>query len=309
MVDSTVRAGVQATVEPTRDMRTRLQEWLPKLVLAPSFATTLLFVYGFILFTIVLSFTNSRILPDFSEWVGFENYSKLFRLSHWDIAVTNLFIFGTLYIAICTAIGLLLAILLDQKIRGEGFIRPIFLYPMALSFIVTGTAWKWMLDPGIGIENTMHLWGWESFSFDWIKDRDMAIYTVVIAAVWQSSGFTMAMFLAGLRGIDNEILKAAQMDGASNFQMYRRIIIPQLRPAFLSAFVILAHLAIKSYDLVIALTGGGPGRATELPATFMFSYTFTRNQMGIGASSAVIMLMTVAAIMVPYLYAELKEKK
>ena len=178
-----------------------------------------------------------------------------------------------------------------------------------LSFIVTGTAWKWMLDPGIGLENTMHLWGWESFAFDWIKNRDFAIYTVVLAAVWQSSGFTMAMFLAGLRGIDNEILKAAQMDGASNWQLYRRIIIPQLRPAFLSAFVILSHLAIKSYDLVIALTGGGPGRATELPATFMYSYTFSRNQMGIGASSAVIMLMTVAAIMVPYLYAELKEKK
>jgi glucose/mannose transport system permease protein len=203
----------------------------------------------------------------------------------------------------------MLAIFLDQKIRGEGVLRPIYLYPMALSFIVTGTAWKWFLDPGIGLENTMRLWGWESFTFGWIKDGDMAIYTIVLAAVWQSSGFVMAMFLAGLRGIDNEILKAAQMDGASNWQLYRRIIIPQLRPAFLSAFVILAHLAIKTYDLVIALTGGGPGRATELPSTFMYSYTFTRNQMGIGAASAVIMLMTIAAIMIPYLYAELKEKK
>ena len=155
----------------------------------------------------------------------------------------------------------------------------------------------------------MQLWGWESFEFNWIKDRNMAIYTLVLAAVWQSSGFVMAMFLAGLRGIDSEIMKAAQIDGASNWNLYRRIVIPLLRPAFLSAFVILAHLAIKSYDLVIALTGGGPGRATELPATFMYSYTFTRNQMGIGASSAVIMLMTIAAIMVPYLYAELREKK
>ena len=178
---------------------------------------------------------------------------------------------------------------------------------MALSFIVTGTAWKWLLDPGIGIENTMHLWGWESFRFDWIKDRDMAIYTLVIAAVWQSSGFVMAMFLAGLRGIDNEILKAAQIDGASNLSLYRRIVIPMLRPAFLSAFVILAHLAIKSYDLVIALTGGGPGRATELPATFMYSYTFTRNQMGVGAASAVIMLMGVASVIVPYIYAEMRQ--
>ncbi len=292
----------------TADFRSRLQDWLPKLVLAPSFAVTLIFVYGFILFTVILSFTGSKMLPKW-DFIGLENYVKLFALQHWHIALKNIAIFATLYIVICTAIGLMLAIFLDQKIRGEGMLRPIYLYPMALSFIVTGTAWKWFLDPGIGLERVMHLWGWESFSFTWIKDNDMAIYTIVIAAVWQTSGFVMAMFLAGLRGIDNEVLKAAQIDGASNLQLYRRIVIPLLRPAFLSAFVILSHLAIKSYDLVIALTGGGPGRSTEMPATFMYSYTFTRNQMGIGASSAVIMLMTIAAIMVPYLYAELKERK
>ncbi|WP_370229850.1 carbohydrate ABC transporter permease [Cognatishimia sp.] len=290
------------------DFKTKLQHWIPKVVLSPSLALVLLFVYGFILFTIYLSFTDSRILPSYG-WVGMENYSKLWRLSHWETSLKNLGIYAVLYISISTIVGLTLAIFLDQKIRGEGILRPIYLYPMALSFIVTGTAWKWFLDPGIGLEHTMHLWGWESFSFGWIKDRDFAIYTVVIAAVWQSSGFVMAMFLAGLRGIDSEFMKAAQIDGASNWNLYRRIVIPLLRPAFLSAFVILSHLAIKSYDLVIALTGGGPGRATELPATFMYSYTFTRNQMGIGASSAVIMLMTIAAIMVPYLYAELKEDK
>jgi len=290
------------------DFKTRLQNWIPKIVLSPSLAVILIFVYGFILFTVFLSFTDSRMLPSYG-WVGLENYSKLWQLSHWKTSLTNLGIYAFLYITICTAVGLSLAIFLDQKIRGEGGLRPIYLYPMALSFIVTGTAWKWFLDPGIGLEHTMHLWGWESFEFDWIKDRNMAIYTVVLAAVWQTSGFVMAMFLAGLRGIDSEIMKAAQIDGASNWNLYRRIVIPLLRPAFLSAFVILSHLAIKSYDLVIALTGGGPGRATELPATFMYSYTFTRNQMGIGASSAVIMLMTIAAIMVPYLYAELKEKK
>jgi glucose/mannose transport system permease protein len=297
-----------ATTDTGADFRTRLQTWLPKLVLSPSLAVMLIFVYGFIAFTIYLSFTDSRMLPSY-EWVGWQNYDRLFRVREWNVALRNLAIFASLYIAICTVIGLMLAIFLDQKIRGEGILRPIFLYPMALSFIVTGTAWKWFLDPAIGLENTMHLWGWESFTFNWIKDREMAIYTIVLAAVWQSSGFVMAMFLAGLRGIDNEILKAAQMDGASNFQLYRRIILPQLRPAFLSAFVILSHLAIKSYDLVIALTGGGPGNATALPATFMYSYTFERNQMGIGAASAVIMLMTIAAIMVPYLYAELREKK
>jgi glucose/mannose transport system permease protein len=180
---------------------------------------------------------------------------------------------------------------------------------MALSFIVTGTAWKWFLDPGIGLEHIMHQWGWESFEFDWIKNRTFAIYTVVIAAVWQSSGFVMAMFLAGLRGIDGEIMKAAQIDGASGFRMYRRIIIPLLRPAFLSAFVILAHLSIKAYDLVIALTNGGPGRATEVPATFMYSYTFSRNQMGIGATSAMIMLLMIFSIIIPYLYSELRSEK
>lgn len=290
------------------DFKTRLQNWIPKLVLSPSVAMMVIFVYGFIAFSVYLSFTDSRLLPSYG-WVGLENYSKLWRLSHWETSLTNMGIFAGLYIVICTVIGLSLAIFLDQKIRGEGLLRPIYLYPMALSFIVTGTAWKWFLDPGIGLENVMHTWGWESFQFRWIKDRDFAIYTVVLAAVWQTSGFVMAMFLAGLRGIDNEILKAAQMDGASNWNLYRRIIIPQLRPAFLSAFVILSHLAIKTFDLVIALTGGGPGRATELPATFMYSYTFTRNQMGIGAASATIMLMTIAAIMIPYLYSELREKR
>jgi len=284
-----------------------LGRWLPRLVLSPSLALILVFVYGFILFTLYLSFTNSKILPVY-DWLGFQNYVTLFKLSAWTTALHNLAIFGGLYIAICIVLGLGLAILLDQKIRAEGALRTIYLYPMALSFIVTGTAWKWFLDPGIGLEQAMHSFGWMSFRFDWIKNRDMAIYTIVIAAVWQTSGFVMAMFLAGLRGIDNEILKAAQIDGASNWSLYRRVIIPQLKPAFLSAFVVLAHMAIKSYDLVVALTGGGPGRATELPATFMYSYTFTRNQMAVGASSAVIMLMLIAAIIVPYLYSELRQK-
>ncbi|TMJ34316.1 MAG: sugar ABC transporter permease [Alphaproteobacteria bacterium] len=296
-------ATVHAAAAPSA--RNYLQELLPRIVLAPSFAAVLIFVYGFILFTGYLSFTDSKMLPSFGL-VGFENYSKLWALPHWWRALGNLAIFGSLYIIICSVLGLGLAILLDQKIRAEGVLRPIYLYPMALSFIVTGTAWKWFLDPGIGLEHTMHQWGWESFTFTWIKDRNMAIYTLVIAAVWQSSGFVMAMFLAGLRGVDNEIIKAAQIDGASNLTIYRRIIIPLMRPVFLSAFVVLAHLAIKAYDLVIALTGGGPGQATELPATFMYSYTFTRNSMGIGAASATIMLIMIASIIIPYLYSELR---
>ncbi|MBX8826426.1 sugar ABC transporter permease [Ochrobactrum sp. SFR4] len=288
--------------------RSWLQELLPKLVLAPSFFIILIFVYGFIAYTGLLSLTDSKMLPSYN-FVGLENYSKLWALPHWWRAISNLAIFASLYIIICSVIGLFLAIMLDQKIRGEGFLRPIYLYPMALSFIVTGTAWKWFLDPGIGLEHTMQVWGWESFQFNWIKDRNYAIYCVVIAAVWQSSGFIMAMFLAGLRGVDNEIIKAAQIDGASTFTTYRRIIIPMMRPVFLSAFVVLAHLAIKAYDLVVALTGGGPGQATEVPATFMYSYTFTRNQMGIGASSAIIMLAMIFSIIIPYLYAEIRGGK
>jgi glucose/mannose transport system permease protein len=288
--------------------RAQLQAMLPRIVLAPSFAVVLLFVYGFIIFTAYLSFTDSKMLPSFGL-VGMLNYERLWKLPHWWRALSNLGIFGSLYIIICTVLGLLLAILLDQKIRAEGVLRPIYLYPMALSFIVTGTAWKWFLDPGIGIEQVVQSWGFENFRFNWIKDRNMAIYAVVLAAVWQSSGFVMAMFLAGLRGIDNEIVRAAQMDGASSWKLYRRIVIPMLRPIFLSAFVVLAHLAIKSYDLVVALTNGGPGQATELPATFMYSYTFTRNSMGIGAASATVMLMMIASIIVPYLYSELRPER
>jgi glucose/mannose transport system permease protein len=286
--------------------RSRPGEWLPRLVLAPSFAAVLLFVYGFILFTGALSFTGSKLLPDLTTWVGITNYARLFNHPNWRTALVNLGLFGSLYIVLCTALGLALAILLDQKIRGEGFLRPIYLYPMALSFIVTGVAWKWFLDPGIGLEHVVRTWGWESFSFRWIKDGRFAIYTIVIAAIWQSSGFVMAMFLAGLRGVDNEIVKAAQIDGASSWLLYRRIIIPLMRPVFLSAFVVLAHLAIKSYDLIVAMTDGGPGTATWTPALFMQKFTFGRNEMGIGAASAIIMLMMIASIIVPYLYSELR---
>jgi glucose/mannose transport system permease protein len=292
-----------AQVESRRSI---LQDWLPRLVLAPSFAVILLFVYGFILFTGVLSFTGSKLLPDLTTWAGLNNYARLFSHPNWWTSLANLGIFGSLYIITCSVLGLGLAILLDQKIRGEGFLRPIYLYPMALSFIVTGVAWKWFLDPGIGLEHVMQYWGWESFSFRWIKDGRFAIYTIVIAAVWQSSGFVMAMFLAGLRGVDNEIIKAAQIDGASNWMLYRRIIIPLMRPVFLSAFVVLAHLAIKSYDLIVAMTDGGPGTATWTPALFMQKFTFGRNEMGMGAASAIIMLMMIAAVIVPYLYSELR---
>ncbi|WP_445398748.1 carbohydrate ABC transporter permease [Zobellella sp. An-6] len=286
----------------------RLQRWLPRLVLGPTMITTVLFVYGFVAWTVLLSFTSSRFLPKY-DFVGWLQYQRLLDNERWSVASLNILLFGGLFILICLAIGVLLAVLLDQQIRAEGAIRTVFLYPMALSFIVTGTAWKWVLNPGLGLEKLMRDWGFESFTFDWLVNPDMAIYTLVIAAVWQSSGFVMALFLAGLRGVDDDIIKAAQLDGAGLFTIYRRIILPYLRPVFFSAFIILSHIAIKSFDLVMALTGGGPGYATDLPATFMYTTAFSRGQMGLGSASAVMMLGVVLAILVPYLYSELRGKR
>jgi glucose/mannose transport system permease protein len=312
---TTTTAPIAATAASSRPrLRALLQDWLPRLVLAPSFVLVLIFVYGFNLWTFFLSFTNSKAFAS-TTLIGLANYQKLWNWtletdppSSWYTALVNMGIFGGLYVAFCLFLGLTLAILIDQKIRGEGILRPIYLYPLALSFIVTGTAWKLFLDPGIGLEKAVHDWGWTSFKFDWVVNPRMMIYCVAIAGIWQTSGFVMAMFLAGLRGVDGEIIKAAQIDGASAYATYRRIIIPIMRPVFLSALIILTHMAIKSYDLVLSVTGKNPGGAAELPSTFMYSYTFTRNQMAVGSTSAVIMLMAIAAIMVPYLYSELREK-
>ena len=284
------------------------QPRLPKLVLAPSFLLSFLFIYGLIAWNGYLSVSASRLLPNY-EFVGLQQYATLFESERWWVAAKNLGIFGVLFIGVGMALGLFLAILLDQKIRAEGLLRTVYLYPMALSFIVTGTAWKWILNPGLGIEHLVRGWGFEDFTFDWLVDTDMAIYTIVIAGVWQSAGFVMALFLAGLRGIDDSIIKAAQVDGASLPRIYLRIIIPSLRPVFFSTLLVLAHIAIKSFDLVIALTNGGPGYATDVPATFMYAMAFSRGQIGLGAASATIMLATIAAIVVPYLYSELRTKR
>ncbi len=284
-----------------------LEEHMPKLVLAPSFIIVLIFVYGFIGWTAWVSLTRSRLLPKY-EIDGFIQYDRLFSSPRWETAFSNLFVFGFLFIVIAMILGLTLAILLDQNIRTEGAIRTIYLYPMALSMIVTGTAWKWILNPGLGLEATVRGWGFENFTFNWLVDPDMAIYTVVIAAIWQSSGFVMALFLAGLRSVDQEIIRAAQIDGIPTWRVYTAIIIPAMAPIFLSAFIVLSHLAIKSFDLVIALTGGGPGYATDLPATYMYTMAFSRGDIGQAASSAMIMMMVVFAIVVPYLYSELRVK-
>ncbi|MCC7005208.1 MAG: sugar ABC transporter permease [Ottowia sp.] len=297
----------QKTCAPSLLNRTTLSRaadrWLPQCVLAPSLLISLVFVYGFILLTAWLSFTESRLLPNW-EWAGLVQYEALFDNERWWTAFSNLGVFGGLFITISIILGLLLAIFLDQRIRAEGALRAIYLYPMALSFIVTGTAWKWIMNPAIGIEKLLHDWGFVHATFDWIIDPDKAIYIVVMAAVWQSSGFAMSLFLAGLRGIDPDIFKAAQIDGASTFTIYRRIAIPAMRPVFFSVAMILAHIAIKSFDLVMALTHGGPGTSTDLPAIFMYQFSFNRGQLGLGAASAMMMLTTIIAVLVPMIYLE-----
>ena len=287
---------------------TILENALPRLVLAPTFLAGLIFIYGFILWTTWISFTRSTLLPKY-DLAGFFQYVKLFQNPRWWVACRNLLIFGVLFVVLCIVIGLLLAILLDQRIRMEGALRTIFLYPMALSFIVTGTAWKWLLNPGLGLEHLVRQMGFPEFTFDWLVNSEMSIYCVVIAGVWQSSGFVMALFLAGLRGIDDAIIKAAQVDGAGLPRIYRKIIIPCLRPVFFSAIIVLSHIAIKSFDLVMVLTRGGPGYSSDVPATFMYAFAFNRNRLGLGAASAMMMFFAVMAIIVPYLYSELRIKR
>jgi glucose/mannose transport system permease protein len=289
-------------------MRT-IENTLPKLVIAPAFVLGFAFIYGLMIWNGALSMTGSRMLPNYDNFVGLDQYVTLWDMDRWYVALKNLGIFSVLYVGGSMAVGMLLAIFLDQKIRAEGWLRTIYLYPMALSFIVTGTAWKWILNPSLGLQKLMQDLGWTSFSFDWLVQSDMAIYCVVIAGIWQSAGFAMALFLAGLRGIDDSIIKAAQIDGASLPLIYWRIILPVLRPVVFSTVLVLSHLSIKSFDLVMALTAGGPGYATDVPATFMYTMSFTRGQIGLGAASATMMLAMVAAIVVPYLYSELRTKK
>jgi glucose/mannose transport system permease protein len=273
-----------------------LQRWLPKLVLAPSMFIVLVGFYGYILWTFVLSFTTSTFLPSY-KWAGLAQYERLFDNDRWWVASKNLALFGGMFIGITLVIGVTLAIFLDQKIRREGFIRTIYLYPMALSMIVTGTA-KLLRD-----------WGWEGFRLDWLIDPDRVVYCLVIAAVWQASGFIMAMFLAGLRGVDQSIIRAAQIDGASLPRIYWSVVLPSLRPVFFSAVMILAHIAIKSFDLVAAMTAGGPGYSSDLPAMFMYSFTPNHNQTNTNPTNTTPTPNAILAIIVPYLYSELRTKR
>jgi glucose/mannose transport system permease protein len=266
--------------------------WVPLLLSAGH-------IVSFALWTIWVSFTPSTLIP-VSGWVGLRNYTAVMATRNWSIAFDNLLLFGTGFVLLSLLLGLLLAILLDQRIRGENALRSIFLYPMAVSFVVTGTVWSWLLNPGVGVQKLVNGFGWTSFRFDWLIDRDMAIWTIVIAAVWQSAGFAMALFLAGLRSVDADLVKAAQIDGAGPFRMYRRVILPTLWPITVTVVVIQLQFAITTFDLVRALTGGGPGLATMLPALVVYDFMFQRGLLARGAAAAVLMLLTLLAVLLPY---------
>jgi glucose/mannose transport system permease protein len=274
-------------------------DWAPRLVLTPTLVATFVYVFVFCGWTVWISLSNSTLLPDYAL-VGFDHYVSLWSSRRWKIASTNLFVFGSLYIVFATLVGLLLAILIDQRIRGENLFRTIFLYPVAVSFVVTGTVWRWILNPTSGVETLMRDLGWLGFSFDWIVQRELAIYTVVMAGVWHASGFVMVLFLAGLRSVDPDLVKAAQIDGAGTARTYTRIVLPSIRPIFVAVLVILVQFAIKTFDLVIALTSGGPGVSTTVPAIYVYDLMFQRGLMAEGAAAAIMILVALALVLVPY---------
>lgn len=272
---------------------------VPILVLAPSLLASFIYVFVFTAWTFYISLSNSSLLPSYG-FVGLENYFSLWANRRWNVAYTNLFLFSGFYVLGSMTVGLLLAILIDQRVRAESFWRTIFLYPLAVSFIVTGTVWSWLYNPSSGIELLVRNFGWTNFSFSLASDRQYAIYAVIITGIWQSSGFAMALFLAGLRSVDGDIIKAAQIDGASTFRIYRRVILPVIAPIFLAVAVVQIQFAIKTFDLVAALTRGGPGISTTFPAIYVYDLMFQRGQIGEGAAAAIMMLVALAVVLVPY---------
>jgi glucose/mannose transport system permease protein len=277
----------------------RLKRWVPILVLAPSIVASFIYVFVFTGWTLYISFSDSTLLPSLG-WRGLQNYADLWANRRWGVAYSNLFFFSTFYVLTAMAVGLLLAILIDQRIRAESFWRTIFLYPLAVSFIVTGTVWQWLYNPTSGFEFLAHQLGWTDFKFALTSDRKNAIWAIIITGIWQSSGFSMALFLAGLRSVDPDIIKAAQIDGASWFRTYRKVILPAITPIFLAVAVVLLQFAIKTFDLAVALTNSGPGIATTFPATYVYDLMFQRGEIGEGAAAAIMILLALAVVLVPY---------
>jgi glucose/mannose transport system permease protein len=271
-------------------------------LLAPSLLAVGIFVYGFIGWTAYVSLSNwNTFIPDLS-FAGFTNYLALMRSFRFQADLRNTLIFTSTFLVTSLGIGFLLAVLLDQRVRGEAVFRNIFLFPMALSFIVTGVTWQWLLNPSTGVNLLLDHVGLGFLKSRWYTDPPIAIFSVVLAAVWQMSGFTMAMYLAGLRGVPDELLEAARVDGATEWQVYRHIILPLLHPVTLSAVIVLGHISLKIFDLVYAMTGSGPAFSTDVPGVFMFETTFRGNRFAEGAAISMIMLLLVAVLIIPYLW-------
>ncbi|WP_336749648.1 sugar ABC transporter permease [Pantoea vagans] len=287
---------------PQRGKAAFLRELPASLALIPMFLTVVVVFVGCLVWTIILSFTSSKLMP-VMRFVGFEQFMTLANNTRFITSYVNLFIFGGLFIVGCLVFGFLLAVFIDQKVKGEGLFRTIFLMPHAMSFIVTGIAWQWMLNPELGIQKLFHDIGLVSIHIDWLTSQRMAIYTVVIAGIWQSAGLAMIILLAGLRGVDADIWKASRIDGVSTPRYYFSIVLPLITPAIVTATVLLSAAVFKLYDLVVAMTKGGPGIATEVPAKFIMDTMFERANVGLAAAAAVVLLITLAAILAPVVYA------
>jgi glucose/mannose transport system permease protein len=274
-----------------------------KIASIPMILTALVIFVGGTGWTVLYSFTNSKLLPRL-RFVGFDQYERLWGTSKWLVAIENLAVFGSLMLVLSVVIGFLLAAMLDQKIRFENTFRTIFLYPFALSFIVTGLVWQWLLNPEFGIQGVVRRLGWESFSFDPLYNADIVIYGILIAALWQHSGLVMCLMLAGLRGIDEDIWKAVRVDGIPPWKTYLFVVIPMMRPVFITTLVITAASIVRAYDLVVAQTSGGPGIASEVPAKYVYDTMFLAQNLGQGFAASSMMLLSIIIVIVPWAYLE-----
>lgn len=280
-----------------------------KIAAIPMILTALVIFIGCTLWTIYHSFTRSRLLPAPEKWVGLENYERLWSENRWLISIENLAIYGACSLVLSLLIGFFLAALLDRKIRFENTIRTIILYPFALSFVVTGLVWQWILNPALGLQNVVREWGWTTFTFDPINNAEIVIYGILIAGMWQGSGFVMVLLLAGMRGIDEDIWKASRVEGIPAWKTYIYIVIPMMRPVFITALVIISAGIIKVYDLVVAQTSGGPGIASEVPAKYVIEKMFQSQNLGLGFAASTMMLLSVLVVLIPWAYLEFGGKK
>lgn len=269
--------------------------------LLPMVATVIFAYLGTMLWTARVSLSNSRTFPS-GDFAGVTQYVRLFQNDRWMVSLQHIVIYGVCFIIACMVIGLLLAIFIDQRVVAEGALRTVFLYPYAMSFVATGLVWQWILNPELGVQQVLHRLGFTHARFDWIVDQDYVVYTLVIATVWQASGLVMALLLAGLRGIDDEIWKAARIDGIPRWRVYVSIVVPMLKSSMSTAFVLLFVMVVKLYDAVVAMTQGGPGTASEVPAKFIMDYLFGRANIGLASAASIVLLTTVLAILAPFFY-------